>query len=51
MILTLYIIEENQLGTDMWFYFTKKTIFPTIGQAFWQVKKLEIVSRETGQED
>ena len=35
----------------MLFFFVAKTIFPTTGQAFWQVKKSETVSGETERED
>ena len=31
----------------MSFSFTEKIIFPTTGQAFWQVKKSETVYKET----
>ena len=50
MIFPQFIIRENQWETGLLCFFIAKIIFPTTGQAFWQVKKSETVLRETEQE-
>ena len=46
-----FVTKENQWETGLWYFFTVKIIFPTTGQAFWQVKRSVTVLIETEQED